>query len=278
MSESAQFEFGHACVETSMLKSQACRPFFWKQTYAACQRVLNTRSVSRICLSTFVCCEIQELLVFWSACSKHQRFGACVSLSALLSGVFVFSGMVISLRLQNPGSRNRKPRVFINRHPLPPSRPPKTSCKIAKDPPLLVWECIGVHSTMERSAEASFGGRMGRFGGGSGWQFMKTREVSKPGVSQSLNRLQVPPTSARAPNPICWNVGFEPPPPFSRKGSLSVRKFLFFFCEGTLGKLKAPFSSLYEGNGGFWSPNLEKDATPYKSLRALRARSPPRSA
>ena len=55
------------------------------------------------------------------------------------------------LRLRNPGFRNRKPRVFINRQP--PFPPPKT--------PLLVWECMGLHRTMERSAEASFGGRDG---------------------------------------------------------------------------------------------------------------------
>ena len=43
-----------------------------------------------------------------------------------------------------------------------------------KDPPLLVWECIGVPSTMERFAGASFGGRDGGIGEGSGWQCMKT--------------------------------------------------------------------------------------------------------
>ena len=32
-----------------------------------------------------------------------------------------------------------------------------------------------MYSTMERSAEAVLGGGMGGFGGGSGWQFMKTR-------------------------------------------------------------------------------------------------------
>ena len=58
----------------------------------------------------------------------------------------------------------------------PPSRPPRTPCKIPKDSPLLVWECIGVHSTMERFAGANFGGQvLGGFGGGSGRQFMKTR-------------------------------------------------------------------------------------------------------
>ena len=31
-----------------------------------------------------------------------------------------------------------------------------------------------MHSSMERSAGASFGGRDGGFWGGSGWQFMKT--------------------------------------------------------------------------------------------------------
>ena len=53
------------------------------------------------------------------------------------------------LRLRNPGFGNQKPRVFINRHaPFAPS--------------LLVWESVGVHSTMERSAGASFGGFWGR--------------------------------------------------------------------------------------------------------------------
>ena len=41
----------------------------------------------------------------------------------------------------------------------------KTLFKIPKDPPLLARECIGVHSTMERSAGASFGGGMGGFWG-----------------------------------------------------------------------------------------------------------------
>ena len=57
-----------------------------------------------------------------------------------------------NLRLRNPGfgnrklRGNRKPRVFTNRHP-------------PKHLPLLVSKCIGVHSTLERSAGASFGGR-----------------------------------------------------------------------------------------------------------------------
>ena len=67
------------------------------------------------------------------------------------------------LSLRNPGFGNRKPWVFINRHP--PFPPPNTPFKIPKDPPLLVWECIGVHSSMGRSAGASFGGRDGVFSG-----------------------------------------------------------------------------------------------------------------
>ena len=78
-----------------------------------------------------------------------------------------------NLRLRNPRFRNRKPQVFISRHPT--SRPPKTPFKTPTNPPLLVQECIGVHSTMERSAGANFGGRDGGFWGGSGWRFMKTR-------------------------------------------------------------------------------------------------------
>ena len=70
------------------------------------------------------------------------------------------------LRLRDPGFRNRKPGVFIN-------RPPKKPCKIPKDPPLLAWECIGVHSTLDDLQGQVLGGGIGGFGGGSGWQFMK---------------------------------------------------------------------------------------------------------
>ena len=67
------------------------------------------------------------------------------------------------LRLQNPGFRNRKPWVFINRHlPFPT---PENPLQDLQDPPLLVWECIGVHSTMGRFAGASFWGRDGGFSG-----------------------------------------------------------------------------------------------------------------
>ena len=76
-----------------------------------------------------------------------------------------------ALRLRNPGFRNRKPRVFIGRHP--PSRPPKTPFKIPKSPPLLVSECRGVHSNQPGAGFG--GGGMGGFRGGSLWQFMKTR-------------------------------------------------------------------------------------------------------
>ena len=58
---------------------------------------------------------------------------------------------------QNPGFRKRKTPSF-HESPPTPSPPPKNPFKIPKDPPLLVWECMGVHSTMERSAGASFGG------------------------------------------------------------------------------------------------------------------------
>ena len=49
-----------------------------------------------------------------------------------------------------------------------------------------MWECIEVHSTMERPAGQVLGGGMGGFGGGSGLQFMKTRGFL-PGASQSLS-------------------------------------------------------------------------------------------
>ena len=61
------------------------------------------------------------------------------------------------------GLRNPETPGFINRHP--PFPPLKKPFKIPKDPPLLVWECIGVHRAMERSAGASFGGRDGGFWG-----------------------------------------------------------------------------------------------------------------
>ena len=46
----------------------------------------------------------------------------------------------------------------------PLSPPPKPPPKIPKDPPLFVWECRGVHSTMERPV--FLGGGMGFFWGG----------------------------------------------------------------------------------------------------------------
>ena len=88
------------------------------------------------------------------------------------------------LRLENPGFGNRKPWVFINRQP--PLPPPQ----IARDPPLLVWECQGVCSTMERSAGASFGGEIGGFGGGSGWQFVKARGFLTRGFAISYMKVQ----------------------------------------------------------------------------------------
>ena len=62
------------------------------------------------------------------------------------------------------GLETGNPRVLINCHP--PSRPPKHPFKIPKNPPLLVWECIRVHSTMERPVLASLGRDGGFFGGG----------------------------------------------------------------------------------------------------------------
>ena len=41
----------------------------------------------------------------------------------------------------------------------------KISLPFHKSPPLLAWECIGVHSTMERSTGASFGGWYAGFSG-----------------------------------------------------------------------------------------------------------------
>ena len=78
------------------------------------------------------------------------------------------------LRLRNPGFRNQKPRGF-HKSPPPLPRCPKKPFKIPKDPPLLVWECIGVHSAMERSAGRGGGSGMGGCRGGSGCQFMKMR-------------------------------------------------------------------------------------------------------
>ena len=64
------------------------------------------------------------------------------------------------------------------------SKAPEIAFKIPKDPPLLVLECIRVHSTMERSAGASFGGGMASLGGGSGWQFLKTWGFLTRGFSE----------------------------------------------------------------------------------------------
>ena len=58
----------------------------------------------------------------------------------------------------------KKNRLFINCHPPLPAAQ-KNPFKIPKDPPLLVSECIGVHSTMERPVLASFWGRDGGFWG-----------------------------------------------------------------------------------------------------------------
>ena len=46
--------------------------------------------------------------------------------------------------------------------------PETPSFKIAKDPPLLGWECMGVHSTMERSPGQVLQGGMGVLGEGPG--------------------------------------------------------------------------------------------------------------
>ena len=48
-------------------------------------------------------------------------------------------------------------------HKSPPSRPPKTPFKIPNNPPLLVRECLRVHSTMQRCGGERFGGRDGGF-------------------------------------------------------------------------------------------------------------------
>ena len=69
-----------------------------------------------------------------------------------------------NLRLRNPGFRNWKTRLFISCHP---------PCHRTKNPlktPLLVWECIGVHSTL-----AGLGKFWGAGWGASAWQFMKTQ-------------------------------------------------------------------------------------------------------
>ena len=60
-----------------------------------------------------------------------------------------------------------------------------------------------------------------------------------------------------------------------------------FVARPPLGTRLSLGEGLGSGSGGWWWPcgfpveneeNGEKDATPYKSLRGLRARSPPRSA
>ena len=76
---------------------------------------------------------------FWGYLSPSlwckTGFGWCKRLmdTAGLSGVFASSGSLsqVSLRLRNPGFRNRKPRGFINRHPpFPtPQTPPSRSLK-----------------------------------------------------------------------------------------------------------------------------------------------------
>ena len=50
---------------------------------------------------------------------------------------------------------------------------------------------------MERSAGASFGGRDGGFGGGSGWQFMKTRGFLTRGFAISEFRALKKPIEER---------------------------------------------------------------------------------
>ena len=61
-----------------------------------------------------------------------------------------------------------KPRVWKPETPGFHKSPPPPSHSQERPPPLLVWECTGVRSTMERPVLASFGR-------GSGWQFTKTR-------------------------------------------------------------------------------------------------------
>ena len=77
------------------------------------------------------------------------------------------------LRLRNPGFRNRKPRVFINRHPPPPApqKPPSRSLRTLPSLYGNVLECTVLWRDLQGQV---LGGGMGGFRGGSGWQFMKT--------------------------------------------------------------------------------------------------------
>ena len=69
-----------------------------------------------------------------------------------------------SLRLlETPGLETGNPGFSSIATPLPTPR--KTPIRIPNHPPLLVWEYIGVHSTVERCAGASFGGWDGGFWG-----------------------------------------------------------------------------------------------------------------
>ena len=84
------------------------------------------------------------------------------------------------LRGENPIEHTLlTPGLHKSLPPLP--KTPKHPPKIPNDPPLLVWECIGVHSTMERSAGQVLGGGMGGFGGGGPVAIYETGGFLNPG-------------------------------------------------------------------------------------------------
>ena len=103
-----------------------------------------------------------------------MTFGPVWPTSGLL---FVTLGLILEVTSESL-SRDWEPRVWKPETPgfpeiatLPPGRP--------RTPPSCM-ECMGVHSTVERCAGASFGSRDGGFWGGTGGNLWKPG-VSKPG-------------------------------------------------------------------------------------------------
>ena len=93
--------------------------------------------------------------------SPRHFWGFGLSQSCSSPDLPFFGLSVKTPEIAKPGFRNRKPRVFINHPPFPPPKPPSRSLRTL---PSLYGKCIGVHSTMERCAGASFGGGGGMSG------------------------------------------------------------------------------------------------------------------